>query len=1187
MRATAAAGFLSAYRRIRCGPAGLSPDEAAAAGLDVRAAADELAGRYRGRGLWRAALWTSRRKVLAYLAVSGPLLLVTPVLPWSLDRLVAAFHRGDQGSAVRFAVVLTVAAAGEALLRWVSVWRLRHLILYLELLTQRLVFHGLQSVDAAAGPDGGGGEDRPAATYLVTYPQFLSQLALVAELAVNGVLAVVLLVCLVLWTSVLALAVVAVAALVLAALHVAVTAEARVDFTYVGQDRERARLVELLACSWQSLRRQFLEGQFLLAVHKVRLGQLVTMRERARATVVSRTLQNGLGPLVSLTTVGVLLLGGGGLDGGTALSALLIVRMLVAVGTESATTYGSLHDAARAAHAIDALFAPVPGRPDPSQAPAAPGTVLLRPDEGPSLTVRPGERIMVVGLPGGGKTTLLEDIASAAEGGTRPPMRFAVACGGTAVLAARGQPLFDGSFAESVTLWRPVEPEAYLRALRMSGLLPLLADRPGRDATRLSTTETRLSEGQVARLSLAQALCCEPDVLLLDDIFAPLDPESARSVASAVLAPGDRTTLFVSTRLELAAYADRFLLVRRGRLALVNRDELLTSLDEAEDVLGAELLARLRDAAAGAAARHAPSADEPAPVPDMAQTTQDDSFEEAPSTPPRPADLLRNGLALFGVRGGFCLLVATAVAVAADLVFAALIEPGGASHTFGVLCAVTATGVAAAALAQAAVSFPPLRPAGRLHDAFARALLAAPPHQRRTAVIGRLSRDFFVLESQVPGLYLQVVTCVVQFCAAAVIVLAGAPRAAPVLLLLTVWLLVLLLRTRRPRIAGSDLAAAVRAPVLAFGAAATGCAGHRLSTPVRTALSRRFDVLADRRAAALHRWQMLHMRMLISADAAGLCVLLTALWGAVAYRGGLVDSGLLVFVAFTCSRQTAGLVESLRQADSLLSQFARLAALLGRTGALPRWRRLRAEVPDTPRSLYRTMLSGTGETAAASGLVADGVAIRVGDRPDLITGFSLTAGAGDAVAIRGPSGAGKSTLLETLSGYREPSAGRVMIAGRPPDGMSARTRDLVQYLAGDVPRLPLGLAEFVAPWHPGDPCLHAHVRRVFDAACVAPPAPSTRLGDLGHGHRQLVNLARALWCRPAVLFLDEATSALDTASERHLLGSLHALAPAAAWIMVLHRPDNLDRVPRVLTLPGPRSAGGAPGRPCLAFQGGA
>ena len=68
---------------------------------------------------------------------------------------------------------------------------------------------------------------------------------------------------------------------------------------------------------------------------------------------------------------------------------------------------------------------------------------------------------------------------------------------------------------------------------------------------------------------LARALYADPDVLLLDDVFAPLDPDRAQRVAADVLGADGPTRVFVTSRLEIAQYADWIILIDRDTLMTV------------------------------------------------------------------------------------------------------------------------------------------------------------------------------------------------------------------------------------------------------------------------------------------------------------------------------------------------------------------------------------------------------------------------------------------------------------------------------------------------------------------------------------------------------------------------------------------------------------------------------------------
>lgn len=70
---------------------------------------------------------------------------------------------------------------------------------------------------------------------------------------------------------------------------------------------------------------------------------------------------------------------------------------------------------------------------------------------------------------------------------------------------------------------------------------------------RLKHPANELSQGQQQRLSLARALACEPDVLLLDEPTASLDPKSTQAIESLIQELGKRlTVILVTHRLEQA-----------------------------------------------------------------------------------------------------------------------------------------------------------------------------------------------------------------------------------------------------------------------------------------------------------------------------------------------------------------------------------------------------------------------------------------------------------------------------------------------------------------------------------------------------------------------------------------------------------------------------------------------------------
>jgi ABC-type multidrug transport system ATPase subunit len=149
------------------------------------------------------------------------------------------------------------------------------------------------------------------------------------------------------------------------------------------------------------------------------------------------------------------------------------------------------------------------------------------------LTVHRGERLALVGANGSGKTTLLRLLHGLVRG-TGARAAFPLGPAGRPPVAAM---LFQRPFLLSLSVRWNILPALWLhgvrnkaererrclRALQRVGL-DHLANRPARS----------LSGGQQQRLALARAWVIEPDLLLLDEPTANLDPGAKREVEALI-----------------------------------------------------------------------------------------------------------------------------------------------------------------------------------------------------------------------------------------------------------------------------------------------------------------------------------------------------------------------------------------------------------------------------------------------------------------------------------------------------------------------------------------------------------------------------------------------------------------------------------------------------------------------------
>jgi ATP-binding cassette subfamily B protein len=193
-----------------------------------------------------------------------------------------------------------------------------------------------------------------------------------------------------------------------------------------------------------------------------------------------------------------------------------------------------------------------------------------------SLHVAPGERVALVGPTGAGKSTLVKLIARFYDATDGQVLVDGVDVRDYDLSAYRQRlgvvpqeaHLFGGDVADNVRYGRPEASRAEVeQAVRAVGAIPVVASLTSAFHQQVGERGQGLSAGQRQLIALARAELVDPDLLLLDEATAALDPatETAVLAASDHLA-GKRTTFVVAHRLATAARADRILVLDEGRI---------------------------------------------------------------------------------------------------------------------------------------------------------------------------------------------------------------------------------------------------------------------------------------------------------------------------------------------------------------------------------------------------------------------------------------------------------------------------------------------------------------------------------------------------------------------------------------------------------------------------------------------
>ncbi|PPJ25281.1 ABC transporter ATP-binding protein [Nocardia nova] len=137
--------------------------------------------------------------------------------------------------------------------------------------------------------------------------------------------------------------------------------------------------------------------------------------------------------------------------------------------------------------------------------------------------------------------------------------------------------LFTGDVASNIAFGKPCATSADIaRAAAAVGALEMIETLPRGMAQPIGEGGRGMSAGQRQLIALARAELVDPDLLLLDEATAVLDPANEEKVlvASRSLARG-RTTVIVAHRLATAARADRIAVVAHGRIVEFGAHEQL------------------------------------------------------------------------------------------------------------------------------------------------------------------------------------------------------------------------------------------------------------------------------------------------------------------------------------------------------------------------------------------------------------------------------------------------------------------------------------------------------------------------------------------------------------------------------------------------------------------------------------
>ncbi|MED1794943.1 ABC transporter ATP-binding protein [Brevibacillus nitrificans] len=212
-------------------------------------------------------------------------------------------------------------------------------------------------------------------------------------------------------------------------------------------------------------------------------------------------------------------------------------------------------------------------------------------EEGPlvleniTLTIEPGETVALVGMSGGGKSSMISllprfwDVTEGrilVDGMDVRDVKLS-SLRNHIGMVQQDNILFSESARANIVMGKPdATHEEVVRAAEAANAHDFISSLPNGYDTELGERGVKLSGGQKQRVAIARVFLRDPGILILDEATSALDLESEHMIQESLarLTKG-RTTIIVAHRLSTITHADKIVVMKEGQIVEQGKHEEL------------------------------------------------------------------------------------------------------------------------------------------------------------------------------------------------------------------------------------------------------------------------------------------------------------------------------------------------------------------------------------------------------------------------------------------------------------------------------------------------------------------------------------------------------------------------------------------------------------------------------------